>query len=113
MTKYKNKKVNYEGITFDSKKECWRYQELRILEKSGIIQKLELQKRFVIVPKIKGVKGSRDKHYICDFFYYDTVKNKWIVEDVKGAYTAKLELFRLKWQLMQYLYPDYEYIVYD
>ena len=113
MTKYRNKKTVYEGITFDSKRECMRYQELLFLEKSGIIQQLELQKKFLLVPKIKGVKGSRDKHYICDFFYKDVKLNKWIVEDVKGAYTANLPLFKLKWQLMQHLYPWYEYRIYE
>jgi hypothetical protein len=31
--KYKNKKVEYNGIVFDSKKECARYRQLEILER--------------------------------------------------------------------------------
>ena len=43
--KYHNKKVTIDGITFDSKKEARRYQELKLLERAGEIQNLELQKK--------------------------------------------------------------------
>ena len=111
--KYGNKKVVVDGVKYDSKKEAMRSQELMILQKKGIIQYLEMQKPFVICPKIEGVKGSRDKKYVCDFFYYDTQIEKFVVEDVKGNYTANLSLFKLKWQLMQHLYPLYEYRIYN
>ena len=45
MTKYKNKKVVLNGITFDSQKEARRYRDLSLLERAGEIKSLELQKR--------------------------------------------------------------------
>lgn len=33
--KYNNKKVEVDGIIFDSKREAERYQELSLLEKQG------------------------------------------------------------------------------
>jgi len=35
--KYGNRKVTVDGITFDSRKEAARWQELRFLEKAGEI----------------------------------------------------------------------------
>ena len=48
--KYGNKKVQVDGITFDSRKEANRYAELKMLEKCGAIKQLELQKKFVLIP---------------------------------------------------------------
>lgn len=42
--KYGNRKIEVNGITFDSVKEANRYRELLLLEKAGAIQNLELQK---------------------------------------------------------------------
>ena len=39
MNKYHNVKTEYNGITFDSKKELTRYCELKLLEKGGVIKK--------------------------------------------------------------------------
>ena len=111
--KYKNTKTNINGINFDSIKEAKRYQDLFWKEKQGLICNLERQKKFEICPKIPNVKNSRAKHYICDFYYFDKRLNKYVIEDVKGKYTASLPLFKLKWQLMMYLYPEYEYVIYD
>lgn len=43
--KYNNKKVVYDNIKFDSKKEMIRYTELKLLEKAKKIKDLELQKK--------------------------------------------------------------------
>ena len=40
QNKYKNKKIIYDGITFDSIKEKNRYIELKILEKAGLIKEI-------------------------------------------------------------------------
>ena len=42
MSKYHNKKVIYNGITFDSIKEKNRYIELKLLERAGLIKNLKL-----------------------------------------------------------------------
>src|SRR5574344_1314908 len=50
--KYRSKRTVVDGITFDSKKEANRYCELKLLEKSGEIKNLELQKKFVLIPAV-------------------------------------------------------------
>ena len=52
-SKYSNKKVNIDGITFDSKKEANRYKELKILENLGKISNLELQPVYVLQESFK------------------------------------------------------------
>ena len=47
--KYGNKKVIVDGITFDSRREARRYRELKLLERAGQIQNLELQKEFELI----------------------------------------------------------------
>ena len=49
-TKYGNKKVELNGIIYDSKKEANRHQELLMLERAGEISDLERQKKFVLIP---------------------------------------------------------------
>ena len=48
-SKYSNRKVNIDGITFDSKKEANRYRELKLLEKVGEISNLVLQPVYVLL----------------------------------------------------------------
>lgn len=47
INKYHNKKVIYNGIKFDSKKERDKYIELKQLEKAGIIKELEIGRAHV------------------------------------------------------------------
>ena len=37
INKYKNKKITIDNITFDSKKESLRYQQLKLLDRAGVI----------------------------------------------------------------------------
>ena len=46
-----------DGITFDSMAEMNRYMELKMLERAGIITDLELQPKFLLIPKTE--KGGR------------------------------------------------------
>ena len=84
MSKYKSKKVEVDGHTFDSKKEAKRYVFLSALESEGIISNLECQKEFELIPaqRIDGKCVERSCKYIADFYYrYDGAE---VVEDVKG-----------------------------
>lgn len=110
MNKYRNIKTTINNITFDSKKEAGRYQELLLLEKAGKIHHLELQVPFVVCPKVKSIKGSRDRKYIADFVYIEN--GQYIIEDVKSFITRKNPVYSLKKQLVQYLYPQYKFIEY-
>lgn len=95
--KYNAKKTVIDGITFDSKKEASRYQELKLMEKAGAIMNLELQPRFLLQDKyIYQGKTVRKIEYIADFRYKDTKTGKTIVEDVKGV---KTDIYKLKKKL--------------
>lgn len=102
--KYKNKKAEIDGIKFDSKKEAERYLELKILEQAGEIKDLRLQVKFELVPK---QADERSLNYYADFVYYDTAKEKKVIEDTKGF---KTDLYIAKRKLVKYKYPDYEFL---
>lgn len=102
MSKYGNKKVTIDGITFDSKKEARRYTELKLLERAGKISNLRRQVKWVLIPaqyetiKRYGKNGKqlkserrcieRECAYIADFEYRDE-NFKHVIEDTKGMRT--------------------------
>lgn len=102
--KYHNKRVEYNGLIFDSLKEKRRYCELLLLQKRGIISDLRLQVPFELIPaiyedvekqlktKVKIVSKcvQRAVNYIADFVY--VADGKTIVEDTKGFRTKEYEL---------------------
>ena len=86
-SKYGNRKVNRDGVTFDSKKEARRWSELSLLEKAGAMQNLQRQVRYELLPsqRIDGKVVERAVNYIADFVYeQDGVT---VVEDTKGFKT--------------------------
>ena len=109
MNKYQNKKTEVNGITFDSKLEADRFEQLLWLEKAGEITDLILQPEFqVFRGYVNPDTGEKKKStfYIGDFQYVDIRKHKVIVEDTKGMETPE---FRLKWKLVQSQYPEFEF----
>lgn len=105
-SKYNNKKVEFEGITFDSIKEGRRYLELKLLERAGEISNLERQVKFVLIPAQRepdtiGARGGikkgklleREAAYIADFVYTDR-EGRQVVEDTKGVKTPEYILKR-------------------
>lgn len=110
-SKYHNKKVIYNGIKFDSKKEKSRYITLKQLERAGIIKDLELQPKFLLLDTIhyKG-KTYPKTYYKADFKYFDNEKGKYIVEDVKSLITAKDKAYRLKIKMLLTKYPDVDFV---
>lgn len=97
--KYGSKKIVIDGITFDSKREAARYQELKLLEKAGQIQNLQRQVKFVLIPAQRepdtiGIRGGIHKgktiekecSYIADFVYQEN--GQTVVEDTKGFRTT-------------------------
>ena len=104
-SKYGNKKVVRNGITYDSQKEANRHAVLKMLERSGKISDLQHQVKFVLIPaqyepdtvgKRGGVKRGklleRECSYIADFVY--TENGKQVVEDSKGFRTADYKIKR-------------------
>lgn len=120
--KYGNKKVEYEGITFDSERERDRYIFLKQKEKEGLISDLVLQPKFEILPnqyrierrekklktktKIENVKVllERSLSYIADFQYILNSTGEKIVEDVKISYYLKPVEFKIKKKLVLYVF---------
>lgn len=102
VRKYHNKKVEYDGYTFDSIREKNYYIKLKLLEKAGKIKELELQKEYELQPSYKlGNKTSRKITYRADFTYKSTEDDKLHVIDVKGFRT---DVYRLKKKLFEYKY---------
>jgi len=100
--KYKNKKVIYNGIKFDSIKEKNRYIQLLYLEKAGLIKDIKLQYEFELQPAFTlNKKKIRKITYIADFYYYDNKLNDYVVEDVKGIRT---DVYKLKKKMFEYKY---------
>jgi len=92
--KYRAIKTTVDGIKFDSKKEAARYQELKILEKSGRIFDLKLQPKFDLI-----VNGKKVGFYRADFEYTENGKN--VVEDVKGM---KTPMYNFKKKMIKAIY---------
>lgn len=105
-SKYHNKKVIYKGIKFDSKKEMQRYKDLELLESTDYICNLELQKKFLLQEGYTNAKGKKIRpiYYIADFYYFDLLKDKWVVEDVKASKAYKTEVYKLKKKMFEYKY---------
>jgi hypothetical protein len=108
--KYGSKKVEVDGIVFDSKKEAKRYQELLLLEKAGAIQDLQRQVKFVLIPAQRepdtiGKRGGihrgktieKECSYYADFVYQEA--GETVVEDTKGMRTTD---YIIKRKLMLY-----------
>lgn len=109
MTKYNAKKTVVNGITFSSRLEAERYEQLLWLQKSGEISNLQLQPEFQILKGwIDPETGEKHKSrfYVGDFLYIDMRDHKMIVEDTKGMETPE---FRLKWEYVQSYYFEYEF----
>jgi hypothetical protein len=90
-SKYHNKKVTVNGITFDSEKEASRWQELRLMERAGEITALVRQVKIELIPKTKLYRAC---YYIPDFTYFDKRTGKTVYEDVKGMKTKEYLLKR-------------------
>ena len=102
--KYKNKKTIVDDIQFDSKLEAKRYNELKLLEKSGKIKELQLQPSFELIPSFKkNGKTFRKAIYKADFSYIDTETGETIIEDTKGYVT---ELYKLKKKIFEYKFQN-------
>jgi len=93
-SKFRAIRTEVNGITFDSKKEARRYEELMFLYRAKKISKPVLQYEFELV----GCK------YVCDFLYLDYETKDFVVEDVKSDATRKLSTYRIKKKQMFELY---------
>lgn len=86
-SKYSAKKVQIDGITFDSQAEASRYVELRNMERAELISDLKVHETFRLV-----VNGILVCSYECDFRYLQDGRR--ITEDVKGVKTRDYQIKR-------------------
>jgi hypothetical protein len=104
-SKYHNKKVIYQGIKFDSKKERDWYIVLKTYEKNGKIKELKRQVAYELIPTYKiNNKTIRKTQYIADFAYITTNDNKLHIVDIKGSKNTITEAFKIKKKLFEYRY---------
>jgi hypothetical protein len=105
MSKYYNVKTkSSDGIVFDSGKEAYRWEQLRLLLRAGKIENLQRQVKFILIPKQCDDRGKlveRECAYIPDFTYTDTETGEYIVEDTKGVRTKD---FIIKRKLMLWVH---------
>lgn len=116
-SKYGSRKQTVSGITFDSRKEARRFQELRLLEQAGQISDLRMQVKYQLIPPQRAPsfevyksgpnKGRRkpgkllekECSYIADFVYVQD--GETVVEDAKG-YRTDVYIIKRKLMLERY-----------
>ena len=96
--KFRNTKVPFDGYVFDSKRECSRYQELRLLEKAKQGELQEVHQEFTI--RVNGVFIGL---YHDDFTWLDFSTGQVRYEDVKSKAT-KTEAYQLRKKLVEAIY---------
>jgi hypothetical protein len=102
MSKYKAQKTTVDWITYDSRKEAVRAQELKLMQRAGLISDLQCQVPYELIPAQRSAEGrllERAVIYKADFVY--TEDGKTVVEDVKGLRTKE---YILKRKIMLYKY---------
>lgn len=100
--KYGNKKVKFDGFTFDSDVEFQRYLLLKEKHRTGEITEFVVKPGFLL--KVNGVRIF-ERAFRPDFRYREN--GTQIVEDVKGYMDdgdAATKMFRVKCNLVKALY---------
>lgn len=86
-SKYHAEKCN----GYDSKKEYYRAQQLKLWVKAGVISELREQVVFLLIPSQINSEGIEEKpvRYKADFVYIDNATGQMVVEDTKGFRTPE------------------------
>lgn len=100
MNKYHARKIELDGIVFDSHREAGRYKELKLMQRAGLIRDLQLQEEFILIP---ACGKERPAKYHADFSYIDTATGEKIVEDVKSRATRTKD-YILRRKIMNWRY---------
>lgn len=96
---YGARRIEIDGIQFDSEAEGKRYAQLKLMERAGEISNLEVHPSFDLIPEQKvGGKKERPVRYVADFRYQEK-SGENVVEDVKCAPTKTRE-YIIKRKLM-------------
>lgn len=91
--KYRNKPVVVDNLKFDSKREAARWQQLKMMEKAGMISELTRQVPFELAPSVI-IRGRKKPAltYRADFTYRQD--GLLVVEDSKGVVTKEYSIKR-------------------
>lgn len=120
-SKFGNKPVTVDGVTYDSTNEYRRWCFLQLMEKAGEISNLRYHVKFEMIPQITREEiihlKTKDKvvtkvlqsarYYEADFVYFNK-KGEEVVEDFKGQET---DLFKFKAALFFWKYRKHIRIV--
>lgn len=116
-SKYNSRKITRNGITFDSIKESERWEELLLLERAGVISKLQRQVVFPLLPAQRELSSETYRRgrkkgmykegktiekavtYTADFCYWRD--GEPVIEDVKGIRTKD---YIIKRKMMLYFH---------
>lgn len=121
--KYKNEKVKYDGISFDSTAERDYFVHLLKLREKGMVEFIELQPRIILIPAFeRDGRKYRATTYTPDFRVVFTNKEELYI-DVKGFSSQQGELRRklfayqneipLHWIAQSKKYSETGWINYD
>lgn len=90
--KYRAKKIEVDGLTFDSKKEAARWFDLLNLQRAGVIVDLQRQVRFDLQGQHMPLASDKGRRlsYVADFVYRRD--GTQVIEDAKGFRTPEFKL---------------------
>lgn len=101
-SKYKNVRVQVDGVTFDSKREAAFWQQLKLREKAGEISELTRQGGFALhCPNHAEHLYLEVCEYRADFRWRDSRDGKIHVADAKGVRTQIYKL-KAKWMELEH-----------
>lgn len=102
VTKKRNKYGAKKSGGYDSKKEHSRANELKLMQRAGLISNLREQVKYVLIPAQRDTAGNlleRECAYYADFVY--SKDGKTVVEDTKGVRTKE---YKIKRKLMLHVH---------
>ena len=116
--KFGARKFRNEWGEFDSRAEFWRYAELLEMQRKGLINGLQRQVKYEIIPAIRVQKeialktktkyvervDEKAAHYTCDFQYFQD--GVLVIEDAKSEATRREKDYVLRRKLMKHLIQE-------
>lgn len=93
---------------YDSKKEKRRSDELKLMQRAGLLSDLKEQVRFELIPAQYEIVNKKRKcieqscFYVADFTYIEN--GSLVVEDVKSPITRLNPVYIIKRKLMLYVH---------
>lgn len=101
-SKKRNKYNAKKSGGYDSKKEHKRANELKLMQRAGLISNLREQVKYVLIPSQRDADGKlleKECSYYADFVY--DKDGKTVVEDTKGVRTPE---YKIKRKLMLHVH---------